>query len=384
MNCPNCGTQLPDGAAFCYKCGASVSPRAGGAPGQGYPQQGGRGPAQMGQGPSGGQGTQGTSAQVFAPAGATALKCPSCGAPISPKFGEMVITCEYCGTSITLCDQGWKDIQKHTMLPLNFSKDRVMDEIHGMMDKGVFKHHLQEESTLEECTATFIPYWIVPISARTSIVAIDEAQQLAQTATSAALMGVILGGLGGGFGGGGGGGRRRSFDMASLLGPAGSMLSGRFVGGSILGGIPGTMFYGMGMGMGGGGARKTYQMDQNYNFPVVAMKDLSEYQPKDYTFALSQRVLFDVSKIDKSIKVLNGDIGEDVAKAQAKTLVDQLQSQKAHEAHHMIQQIHTDMDVSDAELLHVPVWFVRYAHKANKIVFVIDGNSGAPINSMGL
>jgi len=366
VNCPNCGTQLPDNASFCYVCGASVSPRAA--------TQG----AQAGAGAPSAQRPE----QIVAPAGATALKCPSCGAPISPKFGEMVITCEYCGTAVTLGDQGWKDIQKHTMLPLRWTKDQVGSTIHNMMDKGVFKHHLQEESTLEEMSATFIPYWIIPISARTSIVAVDEAQQIAQSATNAALMGVILGGMGGGFGGGGRVGRRRSFEMASLLGPSNSLLGG-LRRGAFLGGLTGTMMYGMGMGM-GGGARKTYQLDQSYNFPVVAMKDLTEYQPQDYTFALSQRVLFDVSKIDKSIKVLNGDISEDVAKAQAKTLVDQLQSKKAHEQHHMIQQIHTDMDVSDGELLHVPVWFVRYDHKGKKIVFVIDGNSGAPINSMGL
>lgn len=367
MNCPNCGTQLPDGAAFCYKCGASVSPQRGA---QGGPQGSQASSAQ-----------QQSTAQVIAPAGATALKCPSCGAPISPKFGEMVITCEYCGASVTLGDQGWKDIQKHTMLPMRLTKDQILSSIHDMMDKGVFKHHVQEESTLEECSASFIPYWIIPVSARTQIIAIDEMQQVAQTATSAALMGVILGGLGGGFGGGGGGGRRRSFDMASLLGSPGSLMGG-LRGGVLLGRLPGTMMYGMGMG--GGGARKTYQLDQNYNFPVVAMRDLTEYQPKDYAFALSQRVLFDVSKIDKSIKVLNGDISEDVAKAQAKTYVDQLQSQKAHEQHKMIQQIQTQMDVSDGELLHVPVWFVRYDHKGKKIVFVFDGNSGAPINSMGL
>jgi hypothetical protein len=366
MNCPNCGTQLPDGAAFCYKCGASVAPPGGAQPGP-----------QGSQAPS----SQQSSAPVIAPAGATALKCPSCGAPISPKFGEMVITCEYCGTSITLGNQGWKDIQKHTMLPLNRTKDQVMAAIHDLMDKGVFKHHLQEESTLEEMSATFIPYWIIPVSARTTIVAVDEMQQLGQTATSAALMGIVLGGLGGGRGGGfggGGGGRRRSFDMTSLLGrssPSSSAL-GRLVGAR-------TMMYGMGMGMGGGG-KKTFQLDQSYNFPVVAMNDLTEYQPHDYTFALNQRVLFDVSKIDKSMKVLNGDIAEDVAKAQAKTLVDQLQSQKAHDQHKMIQQIHTDMDVSDGELLHVPVWFTRYDHKGKKFVFVIDGNSGAPINSIGL
>jgi len=150
-------------------------------------------------------------------------------------------------------------------------------------------------------------------------------------------------------------------------------------------GYPRFMFYGMGMGMGmgGGGARKTFQLDQNYNFPVVAMKDLTEYQPKDYTFALDQRVIFDVSKIDKNIKVLNGDISEDVAKSQAKTLVDQLQAQKAHEQHKMIQSIQTQMDVGDGELLHVPVWFVRYDHKGKKMIFVLDGSTGAAINSIG-
>jgi Double zinc ribbon len=354
--CPSCGTQLPDGAAFCYRCGASVGSRGGG------------------QGASQAPAAQQSSAQVIAPAGATALKCPSCGAPISPKFGEMVITCEYCGASIALGSQGWKDIQKHTMLPMKFSKDQVTAAIHDMMDKGIFRHHLQEESTLEEMSATFVPYWIIPVSARTSIIAIDEMQQVAQTATNAALMGIILGGMAGG---------RRSFDMTSLLGSSASLLGG-LRRGTLLGGLPGTMFYGMGRGMGGGAARKTYQLDQNYNFPVVAMKDLTEYQPRDYTFALDQRVIFDISRIDKSIKVMNGDIGEDVAKAQAKTLVDQLQSHKAHEQHHMIQQINTEMDVSDGELLHVPVWFARYDHKGKKMVFVLDGNSGAAINSIGV
>ena len=363
-SCPSCGTQLPDGAAFCYKCGSSVAPY-GGAQGA---QQGAQGPS-----------PQQRSVPVIAPAGATALKCPSCGAPISPKFGEMVITCEYCGTGITLGNQGWKDIQKHTMLPLRVTRDQVESKVQAMMDKGIFRHHLHEESTLEEMNATFVPYWIIPVSARTSIVAVDAMQEAGQIATTAALIGIM-----GGFG------RRRSFELPRQLGPSLYSIAGDWrsvIGGrrAFRGALPGTMFYGMGMGMGmGGGPTKTYQLDQNYNFPVVAMKDLTEFQPHDYTFALDQRVLFDVSKIDKSIKILNGDISEDVAKAQAKTLVDQLQSQKAHEQHHMIQQLNTEMDVSDGELLHVPVWLTRYNHKGTKIVFVLDGNSGAPINSIGL
>jgi hypothetical protein len=81
---------------------------------------------------------------------------------------------------------------------------------------------------------------------------------------------------------------------------------------------------------------------------------------------------------------LNGDVGEDTARYQAKTMVDQLQSEKAHAAHHMIQQISTESDLGEGELLHAPVWFARYEHKGNRIVLVIDGNSSGVINSIGL
>ena len=72
-------------------------------------------------------------------------------------------------------------------------------------------------------------------------------------------------------------------------------------------------------------------MDANYNFPVIALKAMTDYQPRDYPVYLEGRELFDISKLPKSVKILNGDISEDGAKSQAKTLVDQLQSQKAHE-----------------------------------------------------
>ncbi len=86
----------------------------------------------------------------------------------------------------------------------------------------------------------------------------------------------------------------------------------------------------MGGGMGGRGMTKAIQMNENYNYPIVALKALTAYQPHDYQFSLQDRELFDISKYPKGIKVLNGDISEEAAKYQARTLVDQLQSQKAH------------------------------------------------------
>ena len=333
MFCPKCGSQLPDDASFCLKCGAKIAFYQG--------QQGGAAPA---GGPA-----------VIAPTGATQLKCPSCGAPISPKFGEMIITCEYCGSSVSLGNEGWRSINKHTMLPIKIaSQEEAMKVMHEMMDKGFLHRHLQESSSLEETNLALIPYWLVPVSARTSLVAVDMAMEAGQIATTAALAGVLGGAMGNRRGGGGG------------------LLTGVVLG-SVMSG-----------GMGGGqGNRRAYQMDNDYNFPIIALKALTDYQPKDYQFNLGDRTLFDETKV-KGIKVLNGDVGEDIAKNQAKAMVDQLQSQKAHAAHHMIQQLDTQMDLGEAELLHAPVWFARYSHKGNKIVLVVDGNSGGVINSIGL
>ncbi|MDG6994971.1 MAG: zinc-ribbon domain-containing protein [Nitrososphaerota archaeon] len=335
MYCMKCGAQVPDDAEFCMKCGAPM-----------------KGQEQATQTSST------TSTRVIAAQGATSLKCPNCGAPITPKFGEMVITCEYCGSGITLGTEGWTGISKQSMLPLKIAtEDDVLARTHKMLDHGLLHRHLQETSTVEEASLSIVPYWMISVSARTSIVAIDAAAEVGTVATTAALFGAMAAGMGNQRGGGFGGGL---FEGAVL--------------GSVMGG---------GMG-GGGGVKKTYELDENYNYPVVALKALTEYQPRDFQFALDERTLFDVNKIPKGLKILNGDVSEEAAKYQAKTLVDQLQSQKAHSQHHMIQQIHTDEDVADGELLYVPVWFVRFDHKGKKIILVVDGNSGNPINSIGL
>jgi hypothetical protein len=131
--------------------------------------------------------------------------------------------------------------------------------------------------------------------------------------------------------------------------------------------------------MGGPGqaaAKKVYEINDNLYFPVIALEALRQYQPRSYQFSLDNRQLFDASKILKNAKVLNGNVGEEAATYQAKTLVAQLQSDRAHEQYHMIQELHTDVEVADLELLYAPIWFARYDHKGNKIILVIDGDSG--------
>ena len=325
MFCTKCGSQSPDDAVFCIKCGTKLKVPT-------IP-------------------TQTTEPKD--------LKCSSCGAPITPKLGEMVVSCEYCGASLSLENNGWQDIAKHSMLPITISdQDQITARLHKMMDTGLLHRHLQESSKLEALDLTMVPYWIIPISAKTNLVATDIAVAVGSIAASAAMAGVLGGAMSGGY---------------SRRGYGGGMMSGMLFG---------TM---MGGGMGGGNnALRAYTIDANYNCPVIAVKSLTSYQPHDYEFPLDQKMDFDPKKIPKSVKILNGDINEDTAKNQAKTMVDQIQSQHAHAKYHMIRQMDTQENVSDGELLHVPIWFAQYDHKGKKIILVVDANSGNTINSIGL
>src|SRR2546430_3983816 len=88
------------------------------------------------------------------------------------------------------------------MLPLTIqSTNEISSLVKSMMDRGMLHRHLQESSTLDEMTLSVVPYWLVNVSARTSIVATNMVAESATVATTAALIGVMAG-MGGGRRGG--------------------------------------------------------------------------------------------------------------------------------------------------------------------------------------
>lgn len=346
MYCFKCGAQIPDVATFCPKCG------------QQQPGQSAQTSAQTKKVVE--NKSNSDKSGVIAASGVTELKCPGCGAPIHPQIGEMIISCEYCGASISLGNEGWKGIKSNTMLPLKLtSQDQVLKIIQEHMDHGLLHRHLAEKAHSDGLVLSFVPYWIVPVSSQTKYTAVDAAVEIEKVAGTAILAG-LLGGAMGGNGGRGGFGS--------------GMMDGMLMGGMVSGGFGGNQ----------GGAIRAYSLDHNYEYPVVAVKGLMEYQPRNYSFNLRDRVVFDMTKVPKGIKVINGDVGEDSAKYEAKTNVDQLQSYYAHQKHHSIRSMQTISNASDPELLHVPVWFAKYDDKGKKIALVIDGESGKLINSIGL
>ncbi len=328
MFCTKCGTQLPDDARFCSKCGAVQGGAAGG---------GGGGAAPAAPKPS--------ASPTIAPSGAQELKCPACGAPIHPTFGEMVITCEYCGGSVTLGGQGWKEINKHTMLPLKVSdRDAALKVVRGYLDQGFLHRKFFEESKLLESRLSYVPFWVLPASASTTY-------QYQAVATS---VGATVG----------------------------TMAAGALIGNALTGGRRGGVAVVPIMGGSVVNPNRSETISGQYEYPIVAVKSMSAYQPKDYQFGLGDRTLFDKKSIPDGTPILNGDLGEDAAQHAAKAYVQQLQSEAAHKKHSMVSNLKCDVEVTEGELLHVPVWYFQFDHKGEKATILIDAHAGRVIQTV--
>jgi hypothetical protein len=310
MFCPKCGTSLPDGAKFCYSCGNSLQ-----APPPPPP------PA--------------STTPSLGAAGAQELKCPSCGAPIHPAFGEMIVSCDYCGGSVTLGGAGWKEISKHTMLvPRLGSGPDVMKLVREFVDAGFFHRKTFEESRVVEQKLSFVPFWVMPVSASTNFVYQDVATSVGAT--------------------------------------VGTMVAGEVIGSAL------TRGRGTFVPIMTGPVINSNRQDSisgQYEFPVVAVKGMTGYQPKDYQFALPNRTFFDKKQVPEGAPVLNGDLGENAAQNAARAFVTQLQSDAAHKKHHLVSQLKSEIQVSEGELLHVPIWSISLDHKGQKILVLVDAHA---------
>ena len=332
MICPNCGAPLPDTARFCYSCGTPMR-GASPVPGTSAPPPPPPPPPPPDR-------------PTVAPAGVQALKCPSCGAPLSPTFGDMVVTCDYCGSSVSLGAAGWRAISKHSMLIAKIVDPAgALDVVHKHVDTGFFHRKTFEESTVVEQKLTYVPFWIVPVSATTNFTYQDIAVSVGSTVATIAAAEVLGGAIGGRRGGG-------FMPIPIVTGPTVNPTRQDTVSGS-------------------------------YEFPVIAVKAMGAYQPKEYTFQLGDRTLFDKKQLPPNVTVLNGDVGEETAHGAARAFVTQLQTEEAHKRHHMVSQLNCQVQVNEAELLHAPIFTYTLERKGERTVYLVDAHARQLIRTIG-
>ena len=270
------------------------------------------------------QGAPYNPAAVAAPAPAPAmpqnLRCNSCGAPLKPSSGLAVVVCEYCGAATAMAASTGQAqvIQKHYMLDNKLNNESAMNAGGQWLNKGLFRRKVAERSELGQIVLKYVPYWIVP----TSVVA----------------------------------------DFSGTKNVSKSVMrNGQWT--TVTEQIP---------------VRDRVQLQQN--IPVVAVRGYTQYQPKEgFQFQLQGKTNFD-KRATGGVEIQNGDVSEAEAKSQAGSFAHNLAEQQARKKVDNLQSFNANPQTFDGELVHIPVWFMQYAHKGKQMFILIDGSTGQVIN----
>ncbi len=352
MFCQKCGKQIPDGAVFCNFCGGqqgvvapSAQPQAPGYPPQGPP------PGYPPQAPGGypAPPPEPQHPAAYASAGTKDLKCSSCGAPLTPQSGLTLITCDYCGVATSLGTGGWSVIQKHFMLDNRIDQQVALETGGKWLDQGILRRNVSKNAELLEATLRYVPYWIVP------------------TSVTADIQGLKGGGVST-MGTGQGAGTTAAKVGLSLLAGVAAAAAANQRGGRVVMNQPQPV-------------RVRDRINVFYNIPVVGVRGYNKYQPDDgYTFNVQGKSSYDKKKTG-GVETLDGDVAEQEAMQFAQSLAQKYAEKEARKRVDTLESFVPYFQQSPGELLHAPVWFVRYNHKGKKEMFIlIDGNASKVID----
>ena len=89
------------------------------------------------------------------------IKCKSCGAPLPIKPGEVVITCEYCGSAINVAT-GKDFFLAHSIIPNKHDEKSIKGIVKRWMSDGTLKpSNMASASEITDMACVFLPFYIV-------------------------------------------------------------------------------------------------------------------------------------------------------------------------------------------------------------------------------
>jgi hypothetical protein len=95
------------------------------------------------------------------------IQCTNCGAPLSLKAGEVVITCDYCGTAFNIAT-GKDFFLKHSIIPARYDEKRILKVVRNWMSAGSLKpSNMAKASRITSSRMVFLPFYIVHINVTT-------------------------------------------------------------------------------------------------------------------------------------------------------------------------------------------------------------------------
>jgi len=102
------------------------------------------------------------------------IRCSTCGAPLDFSPGEIVATCRYCGfTQVIKTGEAFEF--EHSMILNKCNQEQVDDLVRNWMRGGFIKPgDLARSSKIKEKNLTYLPFWVVSISATSTYKGVFE------------------------------------------------------------------------------------------------------------------------------------------------------------------------------------------------------------------
>lgn len=102
------------------------------------------------------------------------ISCSHCGAPLSVKPGEILVTCKYCGFT-SVIDTGKPFEFEHSLIVNEYSDAQVAESVRGWMRQSFSApRDLASKSIIAENNLFYLPFWLIVVEARSHIKGIFE------------------------------------------------------------------------------------------------------------------------------------------------------------------------------------------------------------------
>ncbi|MDI6708756.1 MAG: hypothetical protein QME47_06715 [Candidatus Thermoplasmatota archaeon] len=303
------------------------------------------------------------------------IMCESCGAPLKMGYGATLVTCEYCGSSMTISGEVAKLISKHSMLLNKITPEQAVEVAKRWMDSGIFRVGVSKEATITEVTLKYLPVWTVPVtvtgnySASSSGGYTADVRQMSDAWKEKDKKGFLkgLGKL-----------AVKGAAIAAIAAGASKTISSqgrdsRGIGLMLGGGVIHDMAGGGQRGVASGPISKQY-------YELMFARRASDIDLNQYQIPLQEKEIFAIGKIPQDAEILNGDMLEEEAKAKADALArEQVRKELSHQ-YDTIHSLNLNTALGECELVHIPVWFVSYEHKGVNRLAGVDGITGKVVN----
>lgn len=275
-----------------------------------------------------------------APAREMITSCTRCSAPISPNQEDLIITCRYCGYTVSVATQD--EIKRHSMLENHLLTQQAVEAAQKYMDKGILRSGVSKEAQIANVKLRFIPFWVFPSNATTQMSGVagqgvaGELRQ-AQEALS----------------------DKRSSKLSKF---------GKLV-------IAGASAYADMQQKDRKPRNVVLNFSNYYVCPMLARKTMIS-EINFYDVPAAKKIPFDAGKIPSDAEFLNTEFNEEEARNSVKPEIEAKERLIASGKVDTLQSCSTNVTIGEGELVHSPIWFIQYSLGGDNYVILVDGCEG--------